>query len=235
MLVGEKGILTCAGWSGMPRLLPMELHRAYKRPPKTHSPRRRASCRLAPGLQGRHTGVQQLRVRRATHRVRPPRHAGAADGQGREVGRRGHEGHQRAGSAAVHRGQLPQGVGAAGLTTSPARRARGREGLAASTFAGAANRSSGGTIFGCAGSRTAFSSARAKIARGAMRPVRVAKGPPHRRQRTNNALTCQSVQALPTNDERLRIRVLRRHATIIGWISRVIGKAERSGLSRVEK
>jgi predicted dehydrogenase len=35
MLVGEKGILTCAGWSGMPRLLPMELHRSYKRPPKT--------------------------------------------------------------------------------------------------------------------------------------------------------------------------------------------------------
>jgi predicted dehydrogenase len=35
MLVGEKGILTCAGWSGMPRLLPMELHRAYTRPPKT--------------------------------------------------------------------------------------------------------------------------------------------------------------------------------------------------------
>jgi predicted dehydrogenase len=35
MLVGEKGILTCAGWSGMPRLLPLELHRDYKRPPKT--------------------------------------------------------------------------------------------------------------------------------------------------------------------------------------------------------
>ena len=35
MVVGEKGILTCAGWSGMPRLLPMELHREYKRPPKT--------------------------------------------------------------------------------------------------------------------------------------------------------------------------------------------------------
>jgi predicted dehydrogenase len=35
MLVGDKGILTCAGWSGMPRLLPMELHRSYKRPPKT--------------------------------------------------------------------------------------------------------------------------------------------------------------------------------------------------------
>jgi predicted dehydrogenase len=35
LIVGEKGILTCAGWSGMPRLLPLELHFAYKRPPKT--------------------------------------------------------------------------------------------------------------------------------------------------------------------------------------------------------
>ena len=35
LLVGEKGVLTCAGWSGMPRLLPMELHRAYTRPLKT--------------------------------------------------------------------------------------------------------------------------------------------------------------------------------------------------------
>jgi predicted dehydrogenase len=33
--VGEKGIITCAGWSGMPRLLPMELHREYERPEKT--------------------------------------------------------------------------------------------------------------------------------------------------------------------------------------------------------
>jgi hypothetical protein len=33
--VGEKGIITCAGWSGMPRLLPLELHREYKRPEKT--------------------------------------------------------------------------------------------------------------------------------------------------------------------------------------------------------
>jgi predicted dehydrogenase len=32
--VGEKGIITCGGWSGMPRLLPLELHREYKRPPK---------------------------------------------------------------------------------------------------------------------------------------------------------------------------------------------------------
>ena len=117
LLVGEKGILTCAGWSGMPRLLPdgtaPRLQAAAEDPP----PRRRASCRLAPGLQGRHTRVQQLRVRRATHRVHPPRHAGAPDGQGREVGRRGHDGHQRAGSAAVHRRKLPQGVGAANLSS----------------------------------------------------------------------------------------------------------------------
>lgn len=35
MIVGEKGVLTCPGWSGMPRLLPLELHRAYQRPAKT--------------------------------------------------------------------------------------------------------------------------------------------------------------------------------------------------------
>jgi predicted dehydrogenase len=35
LLIGEKGALTCAGWSGMPRLLPLELHRSYTRPPKT--------------------------------------------------------------------------------------------------------------------------------------------------------------------------------------------------------
>jgi predicted dehydrogenase len=33
--IGEKGLITCAGWSGMPRLLPLELHREYKRPAKT--------------------------------------------------------------------------------------------------------------------------------------------------------------------------------------------------------
>jgi predicted dehydrogenase len=33
--VGEKGIITSAGWSGMPRLLPLELHQEYERPPKT--------------------------------------------------------------------------------------------------------------------------------------------------------------------------------------------------------
>jgi len=35
LVVGDKGYLTCAGWSGMPRLLPLDLHFTYKRPPKT--------------------------------------------------------------------------------------------------------------------------------------------------------------------------------------------------------
>ena len=34
IFVGDKGIITCAGWSGMPRLLPIELHREYQRPAK---------------------------------------------------------------------------------------------------------------------------------------------------------------------------------------------------------
>jgi predicted dehydrogenase len=33
--IGDKGIITCAGWSGMPRLLPLALHREYKRPAKS--------------------------------------------------------------------------------------------------------------------------------------------------------------------------------------------------------
>jgi predicted dehydrogenase len=35
LFIGEKGMITAAGWSGMPRLLPLELHREYKRPAKT--------------------------------------------------------------------------------------------------------------------------------------------------------------------------------------------------------
>jgi hypothetical protein len=35
LFVGEKGFITCAGWSGMPRLLPLELHRKYRRPTRT--------------------------------------------------------------------------------------------------------------------------------------------------------------------------------------------------------
>jgi predicted dehydrogenase len=35
LFVGDKGYITCAGWSGMPRLLPLELHREYRRPPRT--------------------------------------------------------------------------------------------------------------------------------------------------------------------------------------------------------
>jgi predicted dehydrogenase len=35
VFIGEKGIITCAGWAGMPRLLPLSLHSEYKRPEKT--------------------------------------------------------------------------------------------------------------------------------------------------------------------------------------------------------
>ena len=35
LFVGERGFITAAGWSGMPRLLPIELHRSYVRPAKT--------------------------------------------------------------------------------------------------------------------------------------------------------------------------------------------------------
>jgi predicted dehydrogenase len=35
LFVGERGYITAAGWSGMPRLLPRELHRSYDRPAKT--------------------------------------------------------------------------------------------------------------------------------------------------------------------------------------------------------
>jgi predicted dehydrogenase len=35
MVVGDKGVITCPGWSGLPRLLPMARRRDYKLPPKT--------------------------------------------------------------------------------------------------------------------------------------------------------------------------------------------------------
>src|SRR5688572_11950732 len=84
-------------------------------PAENDPARGRAPYRLAPGLQGRHTRVQQLRVRRATDGIHPPRHAGASLAQGGEVGRLWHEGHQRTGYAAVYRWELPQRVGAADL------------------------------------------------------------------------------------------------------------------------
>jgi predicted dehydrogenase len=35
LFVGDRGFITCGGWSGMPRLLPLDLHRSYVRPAKT--------------------------------------------------------------------------------------------------------------------------------------------------------------------------------------------------------
>ena len=110
LLRRRKGIITCAGWSGMPRLLPLSTAHVVPATREDDPARRRPPRRLAPGLQGRHAGVQQLRVRRPPDRDRPPRHARAADGQGDQVGRGGHEGRQqRAGGAAVHRGTYRKG------------------------------------------------------------------------------------------------------------------------------
>jgi len=35
LFVGERGLITCAGWSGMPRLLPLERNKDFERPPRT--------------------------------------------------------------------------------------------------------------------------------------------------------------------------------------------------------
>jgi predicted dehydrogenase len=55
LIVGEKGYLTCGGWSGMPRLLPLELHMNYKRPEKTIP---RVKGHHADWLQGCKGGTQ---------------------------------------------------------------------------------------------------------------------------------------------------------------------------------
>ena len=58
LFIGDKGMITCAGWAGMPRLLPLSLHREYKRPEKT-LPRVRghhadwlAACKGGPPASG---------------------------------------------------------------------------------------------------------------------------------------------------------------------------------------
>jgi predicted dehydrogenase len=35
LFVGDKGFITCPGWAGTPRLLPLSLHKSYKRPAPT--------------------------------------------------------------------------------------------------------------------------------------------------------------------------------------------------------
>jgi predicted dehydrogenase len=58
LFVGEKGFITCGGWAGMPRLLPMALHRDYKRPAKSlprvkgHHADWIAACKGGPAASG---------------------------------------------------------------------------------------------------------------------------------------------------------------------------------------
>ncbi len=35
LFIGEKGVISCAGWGGAPRIFPMSLHESYQRPPAT--------------------------------------------------------------------------------------------------------------------------------------------------------------------------------------------------------
>jgi len=35
LFIGDKGCITCGGWSGMPRLLPLSLQKDYNRPEKS--------------------------------------------------------------------------------------------------------------------------------------------------------------------------------------------------------
>ena len=88
-VVGEKGVLTCAGWSGMPRLLPLELHRSVQAAAEDAAARRGTPRGLAAGLQGRHARVQQLRGRRSPDGVHPAQQRRAPDRQDPEVGRGG--------------------------------------------------------------------------------------------------------------------------------------------------
>jgi len=69
------------------------------------------SRRLAPGLQGRASGVQPLRIRRAPHGARPARQRGPARAQAPEVGRTGHEGDERTRGGAVPPRILPGRLG----------------------------------------------------------------------------------------------------------------------------
>jgi len=58
LFIGDKGMITCAGWAGMPRLLPLTLHREYKRPEKTlrrtkgHHADWLAACKGGPAASG---------------------------------------------------------------------------------------------------------------------------------------------------------------------------------------
>ena len=114
--IGEKGIITCAGWSGMPRLLPLERHREYKRPAEDPSEGRGTPRRLDPGVQGRQAREQQLRIRRAARASSSCSATWRCDAEGAEVGRPEHEGHQRPRGGSVSEAALPGGVGAARLS-----------------------------------------------------------------------------------------------------------------------
>ena len=70
LFVGEKGLITCGGWSGMPRLLPLELHREYVRPAKTLPRVEGHHADWIQACKGGKPASQQVRLRGAPHRAR---------------------------------------------------------------------------------------------------------------------------------------------------------------------
>ena len=88
------------------------------RPPREDAPQGRGAPRgLAAGLQGRPARLQLLRLRGAAHRAHPARQRGPAHGPAPQVGRRRHEGDERARGGRVPQGSVPGGLGDPGLTS----------------------------------------------------------------------------------------------------------------------
>ena len=124
IFIGDKGIITAGGWSGMPRLLPRELHRSYERPEKTIPRVKGHHADWLQACKGGTPGLQQLRVRRASVRVRPARGGGGARPAAAAVVRPDHDDHQRARGEPVPEGPLPDGLGAPRLKLAGASRLR---------------------------------------------------------------------------------------------------------------
>ena len=119
IFIGDKGIITCAGWSGMPRLLPLELHREYKRPEKTIP---RVEGHHADWLQACKGGKPASSNFEYGARLCEFVMLGNVALRAKKlitVGRPEHEGRQRAGGGPVPAKHLPGGMGAPRLKRSP--------------------------------------------------------------------------------------------------------------------
>ncbi len=115
LFVGERGLITSGAGPECPASCrssgTASTSALAKTLPRVEGP----PCRLDPGLQGRPAGLQQLRLRHAHHRARPPRQRGSPRAQAPAVGRPGHEGDERARGGPVPSRVLPGRLGDPGL------------------------------------------------------------------------------------------------------------------------